>query len=643
MRNPWSLMGCAALLVSLGAAPLASAQSALPPEVAQYGYADIIAYNGKVVSMDDTGLNENPGSIYEAIAVKGDKIIALGTSERIQTLAGSNTQSIDLGGKLLIPGIIETHTHLFGGGQLGAQMGLPTPHRGVNLTIQAGRDIETTRLRIENGIREAVERIDPGDWVTVGVRPNPAEGVSSNRVVAWFASRNLETADRLDQIAPENPVIVQGGIRGAINSKAMEEAVAVMPDYLDFIDQSTGDSDASITGEVGSQEMAALKWEIFYRGKPLSLIAEMFRRVLEEASAHGVTTFSSRVPHPLVMDGFALLNREEKMPIRFASLYEVHRNPNDPESTREFYKLTGNLTGLGNDYLWIHGVASERWDTSFPMACLGDDVEAPPQIKARELCLEPGDMFWDTLQNALEGGWRLAGIHGLGSDGVRRFMQMVDMARENTGRTVEDMRNLRLTVEHATALGQVPDVMENLAKFGIIVSAGPPRLLRYPDYLRDYGEQITPFMLPVKTWLNSGIKVVGQNHSYRRIGYLWSIFMTREVGGLEGVYEGGTVLPEEALDRTTILKMWTNWAAEYVMKENKIGSLEVGKLADLLVLDKDYFTIPMEEIPNIVPQMTVVGGQIRYLGADFAESQGMEPVGYQFPDGYSPWGNSRRF
>lgn len=642
MRNSWKLISCTALFVSLWAAPLASAQSALPPEVARHGYADIIAYNGKVVSMDDKGLNQNPGTIYEAIAVKGTKIIALGTSARIRTLADSNTKSIDLGGKLLIPGIIESHTHLFGGGQLGTQMGLPTPHKGVNLTIRASRDMETTRLQIENGIKDAVEKVDDGDWITVGVRPNREEGISSNRVVAWFAADKLETAERLDRIAPDNPVIVQGGIRGSLNTRAMEEAVAVMPDYLAFIDQSTGDSDASTSGEVGSQEMAAIKWEIFYKDKPISLIAEMFRRVLEEAASHGLTTFSSRIPHPLVMDGFALLNREEKMPIRFASLYEVHRNPNNPEYTRKFYKLTGNLTGIGNDYLWIHGVASERWDTSFPMACLGDDVEAPPEIKARELCLEPGDMFWDTLQNALEGGWRLAGIHGLGSDGVRRFMQMVDMARQNTGRTVEDMRKLRLTVEHGTVLGQVPDVLENLAKFGIIISAASPRLLRYPDYLRDYGEQITPFMLPVKTWINSGIRVVGQNHSYRRIGYLWKIFMTRDVGALEGVYEGGKVLPDEALDRITILKMWTNWASEYVMKEDKLGSLEIGKLADLLVLDKDYFTIPLDAIPDIVPQMTVVGGEIRSMGADFALSQGMEPVGYQFPDGYSPWGNSPR-
>jgi len=612
---------------------LLRAQTVLPPEVADHGYADLIVVNGKVVSMDDAGVNENPGRIYEAMAVKKDRILALGTNQRIQTLADSRTKVIDLQGQMVFPGIIETHAHLFGGGQLGAQMGLRTPDKGVNVRVRAGKDVEATRLVIENGIKDALTKVAPGEWVSVGVGPNPQEGVSSNRVVAWFAANKLETKDRLDRVAPNNPVLVQGGIRGAINSKAMEMAVQYMPDYEEFINQSTGDKDSAMSGELGSQEMGVLTYEIFYRNKPISLIAEMFRRDLEAAAAHGVTTFSSRVPHPLVLDGFTVLNREGKMPIRFAALYEVHRRPGDPEVTRNFYRLTGNLTGLGNDFLWIHGVASERWDTSFPMQCLGPDAPAPPEIKARELCPQKGDMFWDTLQNALESGWRLAGIHGLGSDGVRRFMQMVEMARQNRGMTEQDIRNLRLTVEHGTVIGKLPDVMAGLKKYGITISAGPPRLLRYPDYLQDYGPQITPFMLPVKTWLDQGIKVVGQNHTYQRVGALWTIFMTR-------IVNGQVVNPEERVGRGTIAKMWTRWAAEYVMKENDLGSLEVGKLADFVVLDKDYFAIPIEEISKIRPQMTVVGGKIMYLGADYAARLGREPVGFQFPEGCEPWATS---
>ncbi len=621
------------LLVTLAGTALLTAQAQLPPEVARHGYADIIVYNGKVVSMDDAGYNENPGNIYEAMAVKGNRIVALGTSERIQALADANTKQFDLEGQLVIPGIIETHAHLFGNRAMGNQMGLRVPDDGVNVTVQAGKDVEATRLIIEDAIRDALSKVDPGDWVMVGVRPNQQEGISSNRVVAWFAASNLENKDRLDRIAPDNPVVVQGGIRGALNSKAMEMAIERMPMYAEFINQSTGDDDSALSGEVGSQEMSALTYEIFYADKPISLIAEFFRRDLEAAAAHGVTTFSSRVPHPLVLSGFTELNREGKMPIRFAALYEVHRRPSDPEVTRSFYRMTGNLTGLGNDYLWIHGVASERWDTSFPMACLGDDMPAPAYIKSRELCPESGDMFWDTLQNAVESGWRLAGIHGLGSDGVRRFTQMIEMAQANVGISDEEIRSRRMTVEHATVLGKRPDLMARLKRFGITISAGPPRLLRYPDYKQDYGAEITQFMLPVKTWLDNGIKVVGQNHTYQRVGALWTIFMTRDVGG-------EIVLPEERISRNIVAKMWTRWAAEYVMKEDDLGSLEIGKMADFVVLDRDYFSIPIEEIKQIKPQLTVVGGNVRYLGGNYAGKVSMEPVGHQFREDCEPWATS---
>ncbi len=97
------------------------------------------------------------------------------------------------------------------------------------------------------------------------------------------------------------------------------------------------------------------------------------------------------------------------------------------------------------------------------------------------------------------------------------------------------------------------------------------------------------------------------------------------------------MLPEEKLDRVTVLKMWTNGASRYLLKEKEIGTLEVGKLADLVVLDKDFFTVPTEQIPKIIPQMTLVGGEIRYLGSELASKLGMEPVGYEFPEGHQPW------
>ncbi|MEE8177372.1 MAG: amidohydrolase family protein [Acidobacteriota bacterium] len=635
MQKTWILS--IAAMVSLWMSPLmlipSEAQSALPPEVAKHGYADMIVVNGKLVSVDDAGYNGRPGSIFDAMAIKGNRIVALGTNERIRTLADSNTTVIDVEGQTVIPGIVESHVHIFGDPVLAAQMGLRIPDKGVNVRVKAGRDIESTRLIVENAIRAALPKVQPGEWVRVDILANPEERVSRSHVFSWVTLGNFEPRERLDRLAQDNPVMVQVASRATVNTKAWELMKEYFPALDDYYKVTLADApDAPEKGLIGVEGMVSLQWEVWWRDQPLTLLADMMRRTLDIAAAHGITTFSSRLTHPKLMDTYTLLNREGQMPIRFAALMEGHRRPRDPDTIRQFYEMTGNLTNVGNDRFWINGVATELWDSSFPQACLGPDVPAPPEIKRREMCPGPGKLYYDTLKNAMKAGWRLAGIHGVGSHGVRLFIQMAEDAMRESGRPVEDLRKLRLTVEHAEALGNQPDVIAGLKKYGIIVSVHPPRLFREPDYVRDYGPEVQKFMQPIKSWLDQGVKVVGQMERYRNVGYIWTIPMTRRI------IDGKVVLPEEAIDRVTVLKMWTKWASEYVMKEDDLGSLELGKLADFVVLDQDYLTIPIEQIPDIRPQMTVVGGKIEHLEAGFARNLGLEPAGYQFPDDYEPWG-----
>jgi predicted amidohydrolase YtcJ len=395
--------------------------------------------------------------------------------------------------------------------------------------------------------------------------------------------------------------------------------------------------DIAAIGWVGSQEMSVIDWELFLQKLPPTILAQALKLVSEDFAALGVSTFSSRIQFPKIMTGYATLAGLGQMPIRFAGHYEIHRMPTDPQQTRQIYRRTGVLQGIGDDYFWFDGVASERWDSIYPESCTGPDTQAPPHIKAREVCPQPGELPWDTLENALKAGWRLAGVHMCGSEAARSFFKMIDRAREVNGWSMEDVRAARLTGEHCNLIGKAPDIIQGLKDYGIYLSCGPNYLHDTRDWIKDYGPQIEPFILPFKTWLDSGVKLVGQHFGARARDqgtarfqppfYLMWLSATR-------LFEGEVWQPEERIDRVQALKMYSTWASEYVLKEDKIGSLEEGKFADLLVIDRDYFTIPVDDILKIRPLMTMVGGKMVVLQESLAQDFGMQAVGpaYTFAD-----------
>jgi hypothetical protein len=327
------------------------------------------------------------------------------------------------------------------------------------------------------------------------------------------------------------------------------------------------------------------------------------------------------------MSGYATLAGLGQMPIRFSAHYEIHRLPTDPQQTRQFYRRTGVLQGIGDDYLWIDGVASERWDSRYPESCTGADTVAPAHIKAREVCPQPGELPWDTLQNAAAAGWRLAGIHMCGSESTRAFFRMIDMAREINGWTMQEVRDMRMTGEHCNLIGKDPAMIQQLKDYGLILSCGPDLVSESPAWIRDYGDSIQPFILPFKTWIESGVKLVGQHYgSTPPFNKLWQA-VTRK-------FDGVVWQPDERIDRVHALKMWTSWASEYVLKEDQLGTLEEGKFADLIILDRDYCTVPVDDLLKIRVPMTMVGGKIMQLQASLASEFGVDSIGpvYDFSD-----------
>ena len=195
-------LAAAILLASWGTAHPQDVQELIKRQ----GYADTIFVNGKIVSMDDTSISSEPGSVYQALAIKRDTIMKLGTNAEIRALATDFTTVYDLNGRTVIPGIIETHSHIYGAAlSYLDRFGIKYPPNEVIITPQAADNLEETQGILRDSIQEAVKTMESGVWLRVNMRAHPS---NPTQLDTWGDTRRLTTRKTVDQWAPDNPVVV---------------------------------------------------------------------------------------------------------------------------------------------------------------------------------------------------------------------------------------------------------------------------------------------------------------------------------------------------------------------------------------------------------------------------------------------------
>jgi hypothetical protein len=583
----------------------------LPDLVGQQGYADLVLFNGKVVSMEDRSTIPNTtGRIVDAMAVKGKKIMALGSEQEMRSLSGPNTRLVDVGGRTVLPGLIQTHYHIFGTAArvYGPQNGLTD--ESIKLTVMSETSAEATAVKVRDAILNAisVQQIPDGEWISVDLTDNPDNQPGTTRTWLYRGAINRRQFDGAIQ---RHPILVRGRAAGILNQRAITEFKEVFPDWEESTDLENRPG-AAADGYAAVPELQGLTFEYWWRDKPLGDLAETMRLQGLDLQKKGITTIATRILFPRVIAAFHLLNREGKMPHRMAYYIESQRgNFWNLKTVHEFYKGAGapwTTHAAGNEMLWLNGMCNEIWDSTQNELCMGPDVNVPPEISARERCPSPGTRPWETYREAIVHGWRPVQAHNTSSHGARLYLQMLEQAMKEGGYSVEYMKGLRTAVEHNQLLGLLPDVMEGFKKFGIIINVNTGYLREIPHNLRDYGEQIRPFVMPVKSWIDQGLRVTfeAQGTDFWRPIYR---LVTREVVDSE-TQEKVVLNIDEAVDRVTALKMVTTWGSEYMMAEDTIGTLEPGKFADFVVLDRDFFTIPVTEIPDVKVVLTGLGGEI---------------------------------
>ncbi|MBI2819844.1 MAG: amidohydrolase family protein, partial [Acidobacteria bacterium] len=373
------------------------------------------------------------------------------------------------------------------------------------------------------------------------------------------------------------------------------------------------------------------------------------RELLTCLSPQGVTTFANHYyGTPSIMKVYNRLYQQGELPVRWAWWMGTLRGNWKGEMDLQgdlsrFYQDLGDFRGIGNDYIWNAGVANEPWETG--MAC----TAAQPLRSARQeggfmldivgglrpSCSDPID--YEKLQDyrnvraALEAGLRIGYLHAYSDGTYDALLRIIEQAIAQGKVTLEEVRALRISTEHNPIIRT--DQVQKLAHYGVRLGFNGYQIqgdIKGGAFLKAYGEQYLTWMAPMKSLADQGAKPVFNTDAHLHKvpieakemdypaqwdGNIWGFiqfFITRLMPS-----DGITYNRREAMDRVNMMKSATIWGAEMVLREKEIGSLEVGKLADFIVIDKDYFTIPEDQIHTIKTLLTAVGGNIVFQDASF--------------------------
>ncbi|HWP84543.1 MAG TPA: amidohydrolase family protein [Terriglobia bacterium] len=583
-------------------------------------YPDQIIYNGKIVTMSDPTLSNSTGRTVSAMAIRGDRILAVGTDQEILRLAGQQTKKWDLKGRTVTPGLINTHTHLHDAAVNDWARRNPQKVEAVRKTFEVtGKTFADLTKGIELVIKEQMARPLPGQWAWITL----PTGQSGSGIGIEYLMKNGMTRQQLDQLAPKLPVFV-GAHPAFVWNTAARNA------FLDWYEVEPTDANEKKAITIDTTMGRSLVAD-FYFDTHMDELADVIHDYLENQAVGGFTTFSSHIVGLRKMPAYTQLVRENRMPVRFAfaNRYCQQVEVDIPGC----FLRAGDYAGLGdeNNYFWNVGITLGGIDNGPPAICT--TMEAPPEIKAKEDCIiQPGNDYWRAVYSAIRSRYRYVVNHTWGDKGVDYVLDVIDQVmKENPSFTVDFVKSRRYSSDHC-GFYPTPSQLPRMSRYGWMISCAANALTRSAPWLNvyqgDYAGRIAPLASAIKAGVMPTLEAeLGLNASAgEEVTSMWleSLpFLTRKNRW------GDPIAPQEAVDRQTLMKMATTWASRYVLKEKQIGSLEPGKLADFVVWNKDYFSVPEAELPTVYPLMTVLGGKTMMLREEYAREMGTSPVGLQ--------------
>ena len=541
----------------------------VPPEVIVY--PQIILYNGKILTVDRNF------SVAQAIAIRDERILAVGTDNRILRLAGPNTERIDLQGKTVVPGFIDTHAH-YGDYDI---LNMLLEEEGIEWEGQIEwlgliwKDVEMA-LR---DIKRAVDAAAPNELVRIPISIADKSDLLSKMTMA-----------QLNSVSPRNPVVIVGQVRigpQAANTRAID--LARIPPSTPGLPRDGG---VRMTDKANQLLADYLMWAV-----PLEKVIPWHKKTQERANSWGITLVTTRIP-PNQFNAIRELWLKGELSMRWRVGFP---GPLD-------IPHTGNVSDMGDDWFRISGTGRG------PFGGGSSSILGQGHWSSR---LDPNsrDGRWPQLRPQIletwRYGWSAPNSHVLGDIAVKEILDVIEEAQRTP---VVKSSNQRFTLDHLVEVNDGD--IARMKRLGVIPSSLLKDLfsegvIGYSTFETVFGDEYVHKLVPLKKYLDAGINPTIEADTGEPIKGepLWIIerAVCRCVDG-----SGKVLAPDQKVSREEALRMKTIWSAAYVGDEKILGSLEPGKLADLVVLDGDYMTVPEDGISRLNVVLTIVGGKKVY-------------------------------
>ncbi|QDT44637.1 N-substituted formamide deformylase precursor [Gimesia alba] len=548
--------------------------------------ATTIFQNGKVITLDDQS------RIVEAIAIREGKILAVGSNAEMKPYQGAQTKVISLDGKTVIPGLIESHVHAL----RAARGELIQPHQELNSVAE-----------IQAWIREKVKDVPAGRWITV-----PRTDITR------LKERRRPTPAELDAACTTHPVYMNIARKNVLNTRGFELlGIKSDKDKLAGARIIFDDSGKPLMMEGGS---GAIRKLIPRETVPAEATREALKKLHAIYNSVGITSILERGSGVEEYREYELLKAQNELTVRMTMT--IRQQLRSATAVKEFTEKLGLVTGDGDDWVrvgplkisvdggihWGNTRLSEPYgEKRRQFYVLQQDADYRGDLAySRELMAE----IFEAGQKL---GWQMC-CHATGDGSVNEILSALEDVNQ---RLPVDGR--RFCITHAYF--PTEESVKRSKALGVCYDTQTYLFYRDADAINQiYGPSWVNRFMGLKTFVDGGVPVAinsdhmngfDPDHSMNAFNPFLALYIAVSRRDIEGKVYG----PHQKLSREQALRCMTIDAAYISFEEKVKGTLEPGKLADLVVLDRDYLTCPENEILQIKPLLTVLDGQIVYEAA----------------------------